>query len=105
MRLDGKKKLCSKCSYTQFPENTIGLQIEFPKDLIYYKDEKVINCKDLNTYNDVYKKIVARINKIGKNLSLIINEKEHRTNIKISSQAKEKLKNFYFIKNENCIIK
>lgn len=105
LHINAKGKLCSNYSYTQFPESTIGLQLQFPKSLILCQNQEMISCNEIETYNKVYKVITERISEITKKLTLLIDGKEHKTNIRISSQAKEKLGNFYFIKNSNCVIK
>jgi hypothetical protein len=103
--LDKNKKLLSNRSFIQYPENTIGLQIEFPKELNYYKNNEIVNCNEIETYNQVYKKIVENINKISKNLAFTVDGKEYKTSIKISKNIIDEIEKIYFIKNNKCIIK
>jgi hypothetical protein len=60
---DQSKKLFSNRSFIQYPENTIGLEIEFPKELNYYEENKTVNCNEIETYNRVYKTIIEKIKK------------------------------------------
>jgi hypothetical protein len=108
--LDKNKKLFSNYSYTQFPENIIGLEIEYPKQIYHYDNEnkettKIGNFDEMDTYKNVYKIIVERIKKISKNLCFTIDGKEYKTAIRISKNIFEDVKEIYFIKNNNCIIK
>jgi hypothetical protein len=99
------KKLLSNRSFIQYPENTIGLQIEFPKELIYYENNKIVNCSETETYNRVYRKIIESIKRISKNLTFTVGGKEYKTSIKVSKNIIEEIGNIYFIKNNRCIIK
>jgi hypothetical protein len=109
------KKLFSNRSFIQFPENTIGLQIEFPKEIDYYEENKnktpkmqnikTRNCNEIETSNMVYKKITEKIKKTSRNLTFTVDGKEYKTPIKISINIIEEMKNIYFIKNNKCIIK
>jgi hypothetical protein len=108
--LDKNRKLFSNYSYTQFPENLIGLQIEYPKQMHYYDKEskeitETINLNETDTYNNVYKIIVERVKQISRNLCFTIDGKEYKTVIKISKNIFEDVKKIYFIKNNNCVIK
>jgi hypothetical protein len=112
LRFDENKKLFSNYSYIQFPENTMGLEIQYPKELYYYEEvngeivtKRAINCNEIETYNNVYKKIVEDIKKISKNLAFTMDGKEYKTSIKVSKSIIEEVKNIYFIKNNKCIIK
>ena len=106
-----EKKLHSNFSYTQFPEKVMGLELTYPKELYYYEKKgndvkiiKKIECNEIENYNEVYKKLIGKINKVSKNL-IIIEEKEIRTNIKLSINAKEKIRNTYFLRSNNLRIK
>ena len=110
--LNKDKKLFSNYSYTQFPENAIGLQMQFPKDFYYYEKEnneviikEEINCNNMETFNEVYKTIVSEIKNISKNLIFTIGEKEYKTSIKVSKNITNEIKNIYFMSENNCIIK
>jgi hypothetical protein len=102
---DQSKKLFSNRSFIQYPENTIGLEIEFPKELNYYEENKTVNCNEIETYNQVYKKIIESIKRISKNLTFTVDGKEYKTSIKVSKNSIEEMGNIYFIKNNKCIIK
>lgn len=103
--LDGKNKLLSNIFYAQYPENAMGIQLEFPKEMSCSENSETVNCTEIETYNNVYKKIVEKINKISRNLVFTIGEKEYKPPIKVSKNISEEIKNVYFIKNNNCIIK
>jgi esterase/lipase len=62
-------------------------------------------CNEMKQYNNVYKKLVRKINEITKNMVIIFDEIEYKTNIKISKDAKIEINNAYFIKNNNGEIK
>ena len=107
-----KNKLHSNFSYTQFPEKVMGLELTYPKKLYYYKKEnneikitKTIVCDKIETYNEVYKKLTEKISKLSKNLIIIKDEIEIKTNIKLSINAKEEIKNTYFLRSNNLRLK
>ena len=104
--LDGKQKLHSNFSYMQFPENIMGLQLNFPKKIYLQQDvECEKKCTELDTYNDVYQVVIEKIKHLCGNLILMIGENVHRTNIKVSTSALKDIKGAYFIKENNCLIK
>jgi hypothetical protein len=112
LRFDKNKKLFSNLSFTQFPENIIGLEIHYPKELYYYEKvnseiiiKETINCNKIETYNSVYIKIMEDIKRISKNLVFAMDGKEYKTTIKVSKSIMEDVKNIYFIKSNKCIIK
>jgi hypothetical protein len=99
-------KLNTNFYFNQYPENVMGLEISYPKEIIYYDnnvENKIKNCNELETYNNVYKKIIEEIKNIAKALKFNISDKEYRTNVKISKKIK--IGNVYFIKQNNCILK
>jgi len=107
-----ENKLHSKFSYTQFPEKVMGFELTYPKELHYYEKKgnetkilKKIGCNEIENYNEVYKRLVENINKISKNLIIIKEEKEIKTNIKLSTNAKEEMRNTYFLRSNNLRIK
>lgn len=104
--LDEEQKLQSKFSFTQFPENIMGIQFEFPKK-IYLKEEEGCEkkCNELDTYNEVYQVAVDKIKYLCRNLTITIGENVHRTKIKISTSALKDIRDGYFIKENNCVIK
>jgi hypothetical protein len=102
---DQNKKLLSNRSFIQYPENTIGLQIEFPKELNYYESNETVNCSEIETYNRVYKKIIESIKSISKNLIFAVDGKEYKTSIRVGKNIIEEVKKIYFIKNNKCILK
>jgi hypothetical protein len=107
-----ENKLHSNFSFTQFPEKTMGLELTYPKELFNYEKEdpevkiiKRVKCDELETYHKVYQELIVRINKLCKNMVLIKDEKEIRTNVKLSINAKEEIKNVFFITSNNLKIK
>ena len=110
--LNKDRNLSTNYSYTQYPENAIGLEIQYPENIYYYVEEDTriivkerINCNYTETYNTVYKQIVTEIQDISKNLKFLINGNEDQTIIKVSKNITDEIKNIYFLKNNNCIIK
>jgi hypothetical protein len=95
-----------------YPENAMGIRLEYPKEIYYYKINannvaeatKKVKCAELQNYN-VYKKITDRINKISKALIFSIGEKEYKTKIKISKSIKDQIGDIYFLKTNACVIK
>jgi hypothetical protein len=101
---DQNKKLLSNRSFIQYPENTIGLKIEFPEEFNYYENNKTVHCSGIETSNQVYKEIIENIKRISKSLAFTVDGKEYKTTIKVSKKIIEEMENIYFIKNNKCII-
>jgi hypothetical protein len=100
------KKLYQINNNQNYTENTMGLQLYFPKRIWYESMEtNQIKYNEIETYNEVYKKIVEEVNKISNNLKIGNGEKEYRTNIKLSVNAKGDIRNTYFVKKNNYRIK
>lgn len=96
-------KLQSNLSYIQFPEFVVGLEIQYPKNIIYYKDdageeEERVPCRDLPSF-EVYQEITGRLKAFTKNLSFQVGDRSYKTTIKISEKAKVGFYNFYFAKH------
>lgn len=103
--LDEERKLQTKFSYINFPENIMGVQLQYPKKIYSIEGNKEILCDELENYNDVYQVVVERIKQLCRNLTITIGENVHRTKIKISPTALKDIEGSHFIKEYNCIIK
>ena len=103
-----KLTLTISASVSQFPENTVGLELLFPKQIQYFNGEgygPLQTVKDLESYQD-YLSIQNRVNAITKPLRLIVDKKEIRPRVRISKNALEDFQNFWFVKeNQIQIIK
>lgn len=106
LHLDEEKKLQSKYSYLQFPENIMGIRFDFPKKIYLEQEEKCEKrCDELDTYKEVYQVVIERIKHLCRNLVITIGEHVYSTNIRISTSALKDISNAYFIKENDCIIK
>ena len=103
--LDEERKLQTKFSYINFPENIMGVQLEFPKKIYSIAENREILCDELENYNAVYQVVVERIKQLCRNLTITIDGNVHRTKIKISPTALKDIEGCHFIKENNCIIK
>jgi hypothetical protein len=98
------KAIHKNFSFLACTENVMGIEIIFPKEIVYESDiDKIYNYDEIETYYKVYEKIVERIKGISKNMVLIIDGKEYRTDIKLSHNSKEEIANTYFMKNNKCV--
>ena len=81
---------------TQFPQNTIGLQISVPRKITYSdgRSKMLEDFSDRTTWND----IISKIKKRTKVLKVEYNDKVFNSNIRISQMAKEDLKHFFVVK-------
>jgi hypothetical protein len=70
LKFDKNEKLQSNRSYIQYPEYIIGMEIQFPKEIIYFDTEKTVNCNETETYCKVYNELVGKINKLCKTMIL-----------------------------------
>lgn len=103
--LDKERKLQTKFSYINSPENIMGVQLQYPKKIYSTEENREILCDELENYNDVYQVVVERIKQLCRNLTITIGENVHRTKIKISPTASKDIEGSHFIKEFNCIIK
>ena len=103
--LDKERKLQTKFSYINSPENIMGVQLEYPKKIYSIEENREILCNELENYNDVYQVAVERIKQLCRNLTITIDENVHRTKIKISPIALKDIRDSHFIKENNCIVK
>lgn len=103
--LDEEHKLQTQFSYINFPENIMGVQLEYPKKIYSIEENREILCNELENYNDVYQVVVERIKQLCRNLTITIGENVHRTKVKISPTALKDIEGSHFIKVNNCIIK
>ena len=102
--LDEEHKLQTKFSYINFPENIMGVQLEYPKKIYSIEENREILCNELENYNDVYQVVVERIKQLCRNLTITIGENVYRTKVKISPTALKDIEGSHFIKVNNCII-
>jgi len=103
-----KKQLSTSFSVTQFPENVCGLCLSFPTKIAYIIDTEkhpaaIVNFTDLDDYN-TYETLVERIKSITSPLKADHDGKLHRTNVRISDEAKKHIRNFYFIASNNITV-
>lgn len=99
-----KLTLTISVSVSQFPENTVGLELFFPKQIQYFNGEDygpLQTVKDLESYQD-YLSIQKRVHAITKPLRLIVDKKEIHPRVRISKNALKDFRNFWFVK-ENQI--
>ena len=103
-----KKQLTTSFSIAQFPENVCGLRLSFPSRVTYEapnsKHRASIVCHtDLDDY-ETYEALLSRIRALTKPLKLEFDGKIHRTTVRVSSDAKQDLKNFHFITSNNIVV-
>lgn len=67
--LDKERKLQTKFSYINSPENIMGVQLEYPKKIYSIEENREILCNELENYNDVYQVAVERIKQLCRNLT------------------------------------
>lgn len=98
--ISGDKKLHTNYSYTQFPQFTVGIQIEYPKLFIKGEDGQITEAVT-DTFG-VYETICKRIKGISKGLTFTALEKTYRANVKIGTHAKNDFMNFNFATHFGC---
>lgn len=101
--VDQNGKLCSQCSYYQFPAYTIGMELQYPKHICRFSRETegieaLISCSDLETYK-AYESIVGNVKGIAHKLVFTIHGKKHRPDVWISKWAENDFQHFYFAKH------
>lgn len=100
----GKLNISTSCSYTLNPELIVGVGIYYPKAIIREGEEEFVNSHGLNgsiDFHDIKKSIMA----ITKPLTIIKDGEVKRTNLHVSSEVKDCLRNFYAIKCNEIEIK
>lgn len=108
LRISDDKKLSTKYSYVQFPEFIVGLEINYPKKIIFRDSVSCENgdviklCTELESY-EVYTEIRERIKGITKKLAFKISDKDYKTTIRVSESARRDFLNFYFSKYHRVI--
>ena len=75
--LDKERKLQTKFSYINSPENIMGVQLQYPKKIYSTEENREILCDELENYNDVYQVVVERIKQLCRNLTITIGENVH----------------------------
>jgi hypothetical protein len=103
-----RDQLSTSFGVHQFPENICGLTLYFPKKVEYLvTDEKhpagILPDSALEDFN-TYQLLLSRIQAVTKPLKLEFNGKIRRTAVRISSDAKKDLENFYFISSHQIRI-
>lgn len=100
LTISGDKKLHTNYSYTQFPQFTVGLQIEYPHLLVRGENGET---KDAPTDTfAVYNIICQRIKEMCSGLTFTAYEKKYRANVKIGALAQQHFLNFNFSKFHHC---
>ena len=95
-----KPTLTISCSTSQFPENTVGLELFFPKWIQYTQGEDyspLQTTTELASYQD-FLAIRDRIKAITKPLRISVMGKEIKPRVRISRSALEDLEHFWFLK-------
>ncbi len=101
--------LHSNYDVKEFPKFLIGLKVEFPKDVCYYKiskdepNKRIVSSKKFKSL-EFYNFIFIMLGKITEFMRFSINDKKFKPNILISKKVKENLKNTYFFKHHKCTI-
>lgn len=99
--LPWKDQLSTAFAAHQFPENICGLCLNFASK-VEYKAANQKHNPGIAAYTEfddyeAYERLLSRIGAIARPLTLEWNGKVRRTTVRISSQAKKDLGNFYFI--------
>lgn len=97
------EKLYSRVSYTQFPELTVGIELQYPKKICYFSENpiesgysRIVPCGETETY-ELYQKLVKNVKTFTKTLNFQTEQgKSYRSGVWVSPQAKEDFKKFYF---------
>ena len=100
---DDKPSLTIRASSIQFPENTVGLELLFPKSIQYPcgKDYSPLEpTKSLVSYQD-YLILRDRIKTITKPLRLIYQDEEFRPRVRISKEALHDIDRFRFLQQND----
>lgn len=103
---DGRPMLVLNVLNTQFPENVMGLELVYPKQISYWQDGvlgPLVSTKELESYQD-YLLLRDRIREITKPLKLVIAGKEIRPRVRISPRAMEDVESFWFMKTNDARI-
>lgn len=94
---DGEFNIVKTCSESQFPENTVGFELFYPKKVMFNDDEWE-STKKLVSYQD-FLLLKNRIQAITKPLTFSMKGKKVRPGVQVSEQALLSVPNFYFFKN------
>ena len=101
---DGSISIVKSFSYTQFPENTVGIQFSCAtKRHTWDVPEPVSSLKDSPEYRE-FQFIKSYIHAFTKPLKLQVGEKTLNTGIRISAAAKQDASSFWFFKEHGFTI-
>lgn len=103
-----KDQLSTSFSVTQYPENVCGLCLKFPTKIEYENDTEkhssgIVEYTNLDDFQ-TYETLVERIKSITKPLKMEFGNKEHRTAVRISDEAKKDFCNFYFVTSNDITV-
>lgn len=101
---NGSLMVSTRVSYCQYPENTVGIVMSYPKKIQYSMGEDyepLRSTQDLSSYQD-YLLLKERISRQTKPLKFILEGKSIRPNVRISKAALEDIRNFYYFKSNQC---
>lgn len=94
-----RQQLSASFYIGQFPENTVGLCLMFPKKTEFSRG--IVPSEELADHK-TYRMIIDRVRSVTKPLKLLLGDKIYRPAVRISEQAKADLQSFYFIRENNA---
>jgi len=102
---NGKCRVSTRVSYTQYPENIIGIELSYPKNIQFISSETgnfeaLQSTKTLHSYQD-YLLLKSRISDMTRLLSFQIGNRLIKPRVRISTNALESISNFYFFKSHS----
>lgn len=102
---NGKSRISTQVSYIQCPENVVGIELSYPKNIQFKSSdtgtfEALYSTKTLHSYQD-YLKIKSRISDITRPLLFQMVDKIIKPRVRISTTALESVSNFYFFKSHS----
>lgn len=103
---NGKLSISTRVSYIQYPENTVGLQMSYPKNIQFSMGEDyelLRSTKELGSYQD-YLLLKERISKLTKPLQFFLEDKKVRPSVRISKGALEKIESYYYFFSNKCVL-
>lgn len=102
---NGKRRISTQVSYTQCPENVVGIELSYPKNIQFISSETgnledLQSTKTLHSYQD-YLLIKSHIGDITRPLSFQLGDRLIKPKVRISANALESISNFYFFKSHS----
>jgi len=81
----------------------LGIQFNYPKEILYLETKKVISTKDLSTYK-LYNDLIKNIKKRSSKAKALKDDKLYRPNFWVSKKACSEINNNVNLKKEGITL-